>query len=249
MSILDRVRSFFTPTVDLREQVDRLQSERNTLIADLAALHKQNAELEGELKAARIEVDRAKYVAQSNIIGRDEAERAARRMAEQLLETSAALEEANARIATLEAQLRDRDEDAQLALIHAPAGDEEPAQPAEDEVISDITAVFAYQIRGLFFEGRHHWELARGEERVKAPINDKHFLDEMAARKVFFAAGDALRADMHIVTYRKPAGEVYVKYSVEKVLQILPPDQQKSLITEAPATAVSIEGGDHAGAH
>ena len=120
----------------------------------------------------------------------------------------------------------------QEELIMIAEGGGEVPTADEDELVDDITSEFVYQIRGMFFEGRNHWVLSRGDETVKAPIHDKEWLALMAKREVTFAAGDALRAVFRIITYRAPGGRIFATHSVEKVLGIIAPAVQLSLPEE-----------------
>jgi hypothetical protein len=149
----------------------------------------------------------------------------------QLLEANTALEEANTAIATLK-NVRSEE---QLAIFE-PAGPVPEAggeAPEIDEIVHDTHGVFVFQVRGVFFDdGKHFWLLSNSKDVHKVPMRDKEFLDRVSTRKEFFAAGDALRAWMHVITYRRPDnGSVYVKYSVERDTQIIPPDRQIAIKT------------------
>jgi hypothetical protein len=149
------------------------------------------------------------------------------------------IEEASARINELLAELVQlRAGATQLSL---PGSAEQPAddqQSAADEIIGDTTREEVWRLVGIFFDERHWWHLQLGELRIKVPIPDKSFLDQVARRKIFFAAGDAMRLRMRTVTYRKPEGELYAKFTPEEVLAVLPPDRQLNLEeTAQPATS------------
>jgi hypothetical protein len=163
---------------------------------------------------------------------------AAQERQEKLVEMSGALEEANAEVALLRHQIRDLETDKQLDLMEPPADSAEEPQPAvDDELINEVVQETVCRLVAPWFEGgKHFWAFALGTIRFTARVLDKQFLEQMNARKVFFAAGDAVRMKLRAVTYRKPSGGLYAKFSVEEVLGIIPPDQQMQF--EPPALPI-----------
>jgi hypothetical protein len=143
-------------------------------------------------------------------------------------EHATALEEANSRIALLEEaarRLSDEDEEEQqLALMNSPASKGEPETVQIDEGHIDGVC----RLIGIYFEGRHFWELAFGKTKIKAAITDKTFLERMEKREVTFARGDAIRCRIKYVTTRC-GDDVDAKFTIEQVLEIVSPEQQLKL--------------------
>lgn len=145
-------------------------------------------------------------------------------------ETRDALEQATSRIAVLEQQIRETGADeGEMAMLYEPSEPTGGAQP--DEQIGDDQVELVLALVAIFFdEGRHHWLLASGDARIKAPIHDKDFLASMTRREVSFAAGDAIRARFRLITFRRPGGEgVYAKHSVEKVIAVIKPPAHEQI--------------------
>jgi hypothetical protein len=118
----------------------------------------------------------------------------------------------------------------QAALFAPPAPADEPDEiPSAAPIISDLTAEVVYQLAGIFFLDRKYWTLIRDGERIHAPIKDKEFLEQVHARKVFFADGDAVQIKLRSVTTRDAAGELHAEHEVVKVLRVIPPAQQLPL--------------------
>lgn len=221
---------------DLRRRYDEVCSDRDRL-------NSLKLEYSAELGAV---LEKIQQLAAAGAEVSDELteERARREMLrEQLSDAAAMLEEANARNAVLEQQLRDLGEtDEQLALLHAPATDTDAGgviPNLQGKVVAKSRQMGAvYRLIGLFFEGRHFWLFSIGEQRIKAPINDKDFIDRMHRHEVAFAAGDAIRCDVVVTTYRTAAGDLYAEYVIEKVYAVIPPAQQVPLIETAEVASV-----------
>ena len=207
-------------------------------------------QLRNELIAARS----ARQIAESDVINRnreivrleDELEASRKRItALQLgkVDLAEALEEAMNAIAVLKAQLAEAGwTNHQLTILHAPGegADENADPPAGDTRVGEAIVQRAYRMIGLFFEGRHFWWFARGEERIKASIHDKGFLERMARREVTFLAGDTMVAKLRVAKYRTPEGATYeAEHSVEEVLRIVQPDQQIEIPQEEVADVVA----------
>jgi len=215
LRLLNRMRDFF----DTAAECARLR-DRNEVLAeqlDKALIAK------AWLKTCAEELE--------NDIGQWRAK--TRLLEQQLVEAYDALEQGNSRIAMLQQLLRDAGADEQLELMHSPAAASPEDGSPDDVIVQDVTREEIYRLVGIFFEGKHWWELALGENRIKAPIHDKLFLEEITGRKVFFASGDAIRMQLRTVTYRKPSGDLYAKFYVERVLGVISPDKQLSF--EPPA--------------
>jgi hypothetical protein len=184
--------------------------------------------LEQELRAADAELKTRRELIEYYTVASD-AQR------EQILEMSGALEQANSQIAILQQQLREEDTDEQLALMNAPAAP--TTEAGEDALIQNVTQEVVYRLVGPWLEGeKHFWTFALGTQRVTARIHDKAFLEQMANREVFFAAGDAVRMSLRTATYRKPDGSIYARYAVDRVIGVVPPEKQLDMPALAPAT-------------
>jgi hypothetical protein len=151
--------------------------------------------------------------------------------AQALSDLAGRIEEANSRVAMLEQRLREKGiplcADGQTEL--AVTGGEASTPPAADEVIYDKVLKLAFGLVGVFFdEGKHHWLLQRGPEKVKVPIKDKAFLDRIKRGEQSFRAGDALLVKVHTITRRaaKPDHQVYVEYvSIDEVVSLVHADE------------------------
>lgn len=138
----------------------------------------------------------------------------------------------------LSPEVTDREIDKQLILLRSAqqaAGEKTPPNPdAEDALLTDSTSEDAYRLVGVWFEGRHFWELTRDNKRIKVPVLDADWLKDVRDRKFLFGAGDSVRVLMRTMTF-EPAdgGDLYVKQSVVKVLEVKPPAQQQALVAGA----------------
>jgi len=219
LRILDRARDRVRDFLDTAAECARLRDRNEVLAEQLDKALIAKAWL--KTCAEELETDISQWRAKTRLLE------------QQLVESYDSLEQANSRIAMLQQQLRDAGTDEQLDLMHPPAAATPEEGSVDDVVVQDVTREEIYRLVGIFFEGKHWWELALGENRIKAPIHDKLFLDEITARKVFFASGDAIRMQLRTVTYQKPSGDLYAKFFVERVLGVISPDKQLSF--EPPA--------------
>lgn len=231
MKLFEVVRNFFavpepcSHALEIHDLKNQLQAEK--LRAQIADRNLRKAEHDLEVALSNLNI--ATTAGNSLAKQLDEERSRHETLREQLVETASALEEANARIAVLETEQRAAT-DEQAALIYSPVEKGGAPPAADEEVISDTTIEAAYRLVGVFFEGRHHWHLARGEnDRIKAPIHDKAFLDRMNRREVSFTPGDTLLAIFHVITFRTESGDVYADYTVEKVVDVIHADQQLEL--------------------
>jgi hypothetical protein len=204
----------------LRAALDAAQIAESQWRAKVRLLEQQNREHVAELNARKELID-------FYVVAVDEKN-------EKLVDLSGALEQANSHIAVLQQQLREEDTDEQLALMNSPAA---PGNEAgEDALIQDVAQEVVYRLVGPWLEGeKHFWTFALGTQRITARIHDKSFLEQMAKREVFFAAGDAVRMSLRTATYRKPDGAIYARYVVERVIGVVPPEQQLDMPVAAPA--------------
>ena len=232
---------------ETRARLVAVTSERDALQATVLSLQ-EAADLEIAQYKQRVEASMRQYNGACN--REVQANQDRDRARQERDELAAHVEELTHLNAILEQRLREAkvadDEIEQLKIYEPAPPAEEGAEEPADKVELETTAEFVYQLRGVFFEdeGRHHWLFARGEESIKARIVDKRFLEQLARRKVFFAAGDAARVKLHTVTFRRPDESIYARHSVVEVLAIIPPrGKQLSLVPE-PAEEVAHASAD-----
>jgi hypothetical protein len=203
-------------TVSLRANLAELNRVHERLGDEINRGHPPGAPYKGPLDSVRLQ--------------REMHEQLRENLSGQLVDLAGRMEETTSTIAFLEGELRKRGIPVkynQAPLIDVEGGGEMPEQA--DEVITDNVQELAYRLVSIWFEGRHYWDMARGEDRIKAPIADQDFLAKMRSGEQAFIAGDTLVADFRVITYRRLNGEVYGEFSVEKVKRVIHPDEQVSL--------------------
>jgi hypothetical protein len=228
----------------LRKRNDDLKASLDSAVLQLLAKESAVEKMEDEIGMWRAKVRRL----ESDLTVRDaqieDLTAGVDAMKFQLVEASGALEESNSQIALLQQQVRDFETDKQLDLIQPPTDNTAP-EDAADIQINDVVQDTVCRLVGPWFDGgKHFWTFALGTIRFTARVSDKAFLDRLGRREVFFTAGDAVRMQLRAITFRTPTGGVYAKFFVEKIVGVIPPDQQTqfeppALPIGAPATGVT----------
>jgi hypothetical protein len=156
---------------------------------------------------------------------------AAEERASELLEQA---EETTGRITELEQLLRENGIDpherastqAQSPLFSIPEGGGEMP-----EVIYDKVLRLPFGLIGVYLDGdrRRSWVIEAHGKSHKVPVKDKEFLARVGNGETTFRHGTAIIVDVHVVTHRID-GKVIPEYvSIEKVVQLVQPDEDVDL--------------------
>ena len=90
-----------------------------------------------------------------------------------------------------------------------------------DELILDTQTEIALTIVALSFDRENKWRFSDGEQVIWAGIDDRAFLDSVAARELTFGSGDILRARVRIQQWQSATG-LKTERSVLEVLAHYP---------------------------
>jgi hypothetical protein len=111
---------------------------------------------------------------------------------------------------------------------------EPPVIDIPDKPLLDTISDAVVQVIRPSFKEKLAWTFSDGESQFSATIEDARFLEQVDRRQVVFAADDAMKVRLRVITKRTAGGKLQAERRVLRVIDILPAPRSGQLPLLAP---------------